>query len=143
MNISANGIALIRQSEGCCLTVYADAAGFLTIGIGHKILPSDPDFSAGITMAEALTLLAEDLTAPEDAVNAQAPWTNQNQFDALVDFTFECGVGALGELLAHGQAQVQAQLPRWVYARVKGVETELPGMVVRRAAEVRLFKTPC
>jgi lysozyme len=143
MNISPVGIGLIRQSETLRLMPYPDPAGIPTVGWGHKILPTDPDFSAGITMAEALTLLAEDLTAPENAVNEQAPWANQNQFDALADFTFECGVGALAELLAHGQDQVPAQLPRWIYAKVKGVETKMPGMVTRRAAEVALFQTPC
>jgi lysozyme len=62
---------------------------------------------------------------------------NQNQWDAVADFTFECGSGALIQLLAHGIDQIPAQLPRWVHAGGK----VLPGMIARRAAEVKMFNS--
>jgi lysozyme len=67
----------------------------------------------------------------------------QNQFDALVDFTFNVGQGNLAsstllrELNAGNTAGAAAQFLVWVYA--KGVE--LPGLVTRRQAEAALFQT--
>ena len=35
MKISENGIAFIRDHEGCVLTAYQDGGGVWTIGVGH------------------------------------------------------------------------------------------------------------
>ena len=126
----------IKGFEGLTLTVKADC-GQQEIGYGHDLLPGE-SYPEGIDEATAEELLTEDLAKVDAAMNAQhlALDLNQNQWDALADFTYECGKGALIQLLAHGVNQVPAQLPRWVHARVKGVETVVPGMVKRRATEV-------
>jgi hypothetical protein len=38
---------------------------------------------------------------------------------------------------------VCAQLPHWHFAHVNGVLTDLPGLVVRRTKEVKLYQTLC
>jgi len=142
MRTSPVGLALIKRCESLRLKVYKDAAGLPTIGYGHKLLPGET-FSNGITEPLASVLLQEDVDKVDAAMNAQhlALDLNQNQWDAVSSFTFECGAGALVKLLAHGIDQIPAQLPRWKFAKVDGVETDLPGMVTRRAAEVELYNT--
>ena len=88
-------------------------AGVQTIGIGHKLLPGE-SFPDGITQDQAQTMLAHDLTFVQNALTVIAPAScTQNQWDALCDFGFNLGVGALKTLLAHGWDQVPTQLLRW------------------------------
>ena len=144
MRTSANGLALIKQFEGLRLQVYKDAAGLPTIGYGHKINPHFESFPNGIEEGPALALLQQDVDKVDAAMNAQhlALDLNQDQWDAVADFCFNLGTGALIMMLSHGIDQIPAQLPRWCHAKVDGVETELPGLVARRAAEVALYNTP-
>jgi lysozyme len=139
MQISDNGKAFIKGWESCSLVVYNDAAGKPTIGWGHLLLPGEESWAAGgITQAQADQLFDDDLAAPQDAVNRLAdPSCNQNQFDSLCSFDFNLGEGSLETMLAHGWAQVPAQIPRWHFAG--GVS--VPGLVNRRAAELALFQS--
>ena len=137
MKTSQNGLTLIETSEGFRSETYLDAAGNPTIGYGHLIKPGEI-FPGGITEAEGQQLLEADVAAAEAAVNSMAPQANQNQFDALVDFAFNLGAGALHTMLGHGWDQVTSQIPRWN----KAAGNVLPGLVTRRAAEVTLFTTP-
>lgn len=126
---------MIEQFEGFRNLPYLDVAGRPTCGYGHLIKAGE-DFSAGITEAQAQDLLQADVETAEKAVNAHIPaWCNQNQFDALVDFTFNLGAVPLQLLLSHGWAEVPDQMPRWCHAG--GVS--VPGLVRRRQAEVDLF----
>lgn len=59
MEISENGIELIKQFEGCRLTAYKCPAGVLTIGYGHT--GKDVHYSDVITQEEAEKLLKKDL----------------------------------------------------------------------------------
>jgi len=141
MKTSATGLALIEESEGLRTEPYLDVAGFPTIGYGHKILPGE-DFSAGITQEQAANILASDVANAEASVNhLMDPSCNQNQFDALVDFTFNLGGTPLATMLHHGWGQVPVQIPAWCYARVNGVLQKSPGLEARRAREVALFTT--
>ncbi|WP_043632630.1 lysozyme [Chromobacterium haemolyticum] len=140
MKTSANGIKLIQGFEGLRLKAYQDSVGIWTIGYGH----TGPDVTPGmvITQAQADALLARDLNRFESGVTrlVQVP-LNQNQFDALVCFSFNLGLGALqGSTLlrllnAGDYAGAAAQFPRWNKAGGK----ELPGLTRRRAAEQALF----
>lgn len=140
MTTDQAGYKLIEQFEGLTLTVKGDAGGKQEIGYGHDLLPGEawPD---GITQAQAQELLIEDVGQCEIAVDRLGWPLTQNQYNALIDFSYECGVTALMELASHGQSQVTTQLPRWVHAHVNGQLVELPGMVARRAAEVKLYNT--
>jgi GH24 family phage-related lysozyme (muramidase) len=140
MQIDQAGIDMIKSFENCELTVYKDVAGNPTIGVGHLIKPpeSPEDFAGGITEAEADQMLLADLAPVQNAVNRLAdPSCNQNQFNALCDFAFNLGVGALETMMAHGWDQIPAQIPRWNHAG--GIVVD--GLTKRRAAEVALFQS--
>lgn len=145
MNTSAAGIALIKESEALRLTAYFDSEGVPTIGWGHTLNVVKADVGVKtITEAEAETLfLVDDLPRYEAAVNVvvKVP-INQGQYDALVDFAFNLGGGALANStllrkLNRGDTEGAAQeFARWVH----GVGGDiLPGLVTRRAAERALF----
>jgi len=137
MKTSPKGIAFIEHNEGLRLTVYNDT-GKPAIGYGHDLLPGE-GFPNGITQDQATAILAHDLaTRFEPAVNRLAPQANQNQFDSLVDFCFNLGVGSLEMMLAHGWDEVTEQIPLWCH--VAGVENA--NLKARRAAEIALFNTP-
>jgi len=134
------GIALTKGFEGLRLTAYRDCGGVLTIGYGH----TGPDVAEGMTIdeAQAEVLLRADLQAAVDCVNrAVIPAITQNQFDALVDFCFNVGCGALlnstllRKLNAGDFAGAAAQFAVWVHA---GGEV-VAGLVRRRELEAEMF----
>ena len=142
MNISQTGINLIKQFEGCILNAYKDAVGVPTIGYGHT---GGVYMNQRITQAEADTLLRHDLDKFEDGVTrlVKVP-INQNHFDALVSFSFNVGLGALGSstllklLNAKNYVAAAKEFARWNKA---GGEV-LSGLTRRRAAEAALFSKP-
>ena len=96
MNISQKGIDLIKSFEGLKLVSYVDAVGVLTIGYGHT--GSNVYVNHVITEKEAEDLLRRDLFAFELSVSKLISIPlDQEQFDALVSFTFNCGASALQE----------------------------------------------
>lgn len=140
MRISPRGLDLIRRHEGCRLQAYRCPAGILTIGIGH----TGPEVTAAMEIdeEEALALLASDVGAAEDAVMDHVQVRlNQNEFDALVSFTFNVGPGAFAKstllrlLNAEERYAASLQFDRWTRAGT----TVLPGLVARRAEERSLF----
>jgi lysozyme len=133
---------LTEQVEGLRLTAYQDSVGVWTIGYGHT--GSDVRPGLTITQEQASALLQQDVAGAVAAVNRLVTVTlTQNQFDALVDFTFNEGQGNLAsstllrELNAGNTAGAAAQFLVWVYAG--GVQ--LPGLVKRRQAEAALFQS--
>jgi lysozyme len=137
MTIDQAGLDFIKGFEGFSANVYKDVAGHPTIGIGHLVEPSE-DFSAGITLNQAETLLWSDLEAPEAALQRLVPRScNQNQWNALCSFAFNLGVGSLETMLAHGWDQVPTQILKWDHAGGK----QVPGLTRRRQAEAALFQS--
>ncbi len=134
MKTSIEGLQFVKEQEGCVLHPYNDISGHPTIGVGHLIKDGE-DFSQGITEEEALDLLAQDISWAEAAVNAYQLELTQGQFDALVDFTFNAGEGALAQLLRHGVDQVPQQLPRWNKSGGQVVRA----LTRRRALEVEMW----
>lgn len=142
--MSPAGLDLLKRSEGCVLTCYADPIGVPTIGYGHILNMTPADIGrTRITEAEAEDLLREsDLPRYEAAVErmVRVPMT-QGHFDALVDFAFNLGIGALANstllrLFNAGDTDgASKQFGRWVHAGA-GI---LPGLVTRREAERKLF----
>lgn len=136
---SPEGLRIIKEAEGLRLKAYQDTGGVWTIGYGH----TGPDVKPGqvITEAVADALLVEDVREAEIAVEKLFPVTNQNQFDALVSFTFNLGGGQVGESTLrrlHNEgdyAGAKAQFARWRFDNGK----ELAGLVKRRAAEAALY----
>lgn len=137
MKTSQRGINLIKEFEGLRLTAYRCPAGVYTIGYGHT---RGVKRGMKITEEEASAFLAADLRKSEKAVERYDGiyhW-NQNEYDALVSFTFNCGAVNLRALLRNGQrnrSQIAATLP--LYRKAGG--KVLKGLVRRRAAEKALF----
>ena len=88
-------IEFIKREEGCVLHIYKDAANLDTIGIGHLIRKGE-DFSQGITQEEADELLRKDLLHTATSImRLIAVPLSDNQYAALLSFTFNVGTGAL------------------------------------------------
>ena len=136
MQTSQRGLAMIEGFEGFSSTVYPDA-GHSAIGFGHDLLPGE-SFPNGVTREEAQALLAKDVAKVESAVNNLGWPLTQNQFDALVDFGYNLGVGVLYQMCAHGLEHVPAQIPRWNHCQGQVNDA----LTARRAAEVDLWNTP-
>ena len=139
MKISSKGVSLIKSFEGCRLKAYKCPAGVWTIGYGHTAGVKEGDT---ITQEQADEYLRNDLTKYEKAVlNYDSIYHfNQNQFDALVSFTYNRGVGNLKNLTQNGKRTLaQISLKLIVYNKAGGVV--LRGLQRRRAAEKELFDT--
>ncbi|WP_445506780.1 glycoside hydrolase family protein [Niallia sp. 03190] len=142
MKTSKTGIDLIKKFEGCRLLAYKDAVGVWTIGYGHtrNVKPGQV-----ITQAQAEEMLKDDLKKYEEGVlSAIKVRLNQNQFDALVSFCYNLGVGSLqkSDLLKAINKKdfigAGRKFARWINAG----GNVLTGLIKRRAAEATLFVTP-
>ena len=139
METSQNGIDLIKHFEGCRLEPYLCSANVLTIGYGHT---KDVVENMSITQDTAEVLLKQDLKEFEDHVSRLVEvHLNQNQFDALVSWTFNLGAGNLKTstmlkvLNQRKYDEVPEQMQRW--NKSAGVVNK--GLVKRRGAEALLF----
>lgn len=128
-------IGKIKEFEGYSNTAYRDSAGVWTCGIGHT---SGVTPTTTCTRKEAERWLLEDLAPVEAYVNTIEQVRTQGQYDALVDFAYNLGIGKLksSTLLKKIKAgtstgDIQAEFRRWVYAGGK----ILKGLVKRREWE--------
>ena len=143
MNVSQEGIDLIKSFEGCKLEAYPDpgtGGAPWTIGWGTTAGVVE---GMTITQEQADQMLADDVAKVAGQVNSLLKIkVNQNQFDSLVSFAYNAGAGALASstllrLVNAGDFGGAAdQFPRWVHGGGGGT---LPGLVRRRAAERSLF----
>lgn len=142
MKLSKNGLNLIKKFEGCRLTAYKPVSSerYYTIGYGHY----SPSIHKGqhISQATAEQLLKNDTETFVSAVSKAVKVSlNQNQFDALVSFTYNLGIGNLQsstllKLINKKDFKGAAnEFPKWVHSNGK----VLNGLVKRRAAEKALF----
>ena len=139
MRTSQRGINLIKSFESLRLEAYRCPAGIYTIGYGHTAGVRRGDV---IDEQRAEQLLAEDLRKFEAVVNRECPHVNQNQFDALVSFTFNLGERNLlkSTLLKCVKANsnnlnIRTELMRWNKANGE----VLAGLTRRRRAEADLY----
>lgn len=139
MRTSQRGINLIKSFESLRLEAYRCPAGIYTIGYGHTAGVRRGDV---IDERRAEQLLADDLKKFEAVVNRECPGINQNQFDALVSFTFNLGETNLRKstllkcVKANSDGQnIYTEFLRW--NKSKG--EVLPGLIRRRKAEADLY----
>lgn len=149
MRISDEGLRLIksfegyhtRQQDGSCVA-YLCPAGVATIGWGC---------TEGVTLgmrwteAEATEGLRREIAKHEAAVNRLVTVDiNQNERDALISFSYNCGIGALStstilrRLNRGDRAGAAAAFALWN----KGGGRVLKGLVARRSREAALFLKP-
>src|SRR5271157_493630 len=120
-------------SGGFAASPYNNPAGNAAIGYGHLLHDGNvsaadkANYPSPIDQAQADALLSQDTAAAVDAVNSDVKVVlNQDQFDAMVDFTYNEGTdafaksGLLKDLNINQFSQVPAQLERWVYGKVNG-----------------------
>jgi GH24 family phage-related lysozyme (muramidase) len=137
--INDKGLRILKSFEGLRLEAYLDPVGVWTIGYGTT---SGVRSGMVITATEAEDLLRQDLRRFEAAVAENVKVSiNDDQFSALVSFTYNVGEGALSSstllrLLNQGNIQGAAdQFPRWNKAGGR----VLAGLTRRRNAERALF----
>ena len=129
------GLQLIESFEGLRLQSYQDSVGVWTIGYGHT---KGVTQGQTITQEQAQAFLQQDLGVAEGGVNALNQTLTDNQFAALVSFTFNLGAGNLNKLFSHGLAAVPDRILLFDHAGGK----QLPGLTRRRQAERALYLTP-
>ena len=139
--INESGLELVKHFEGFSHKVYICPAGFATIGYGHKILAHEKTLKH-ITHDDAENLLKRDLLYAERAVIRYiSAELSDNQFSALVSFTFNLGAAALQRSslrhkLNYGLYQEGAnELLKWVYCAGR----KTLGLLKRRIEEQKLF----
>lgn len=140
MILGPKGKALIQSFESLALVSYQDQRGIWTIAWGH----TGPNVGPGqvCTPDQASVWFDEDTqTAVHGVWRTIDIALTQNQFDALVSFTYNVGIGSeahstLVKLINAGQIQ-QAADQFLVWDHVNGVENA--GLTRRRAAEQALF----
>ena len=141
MKTSEVGVELIKEFEGCKQVAYQDSVGVWTIGYGHTKDVYEGQLAIKKTIER---WLQEDLEEFESYVSKLVKVElNQNQFDALVAWTFNLGPTNLNEStmlrkLNYGDYEsVPDEMRRWNKA---GGEV-LNGLVRRRDAEANLFSS--
>lgn len=140
MITSNEGRRLIKNYEGLRLKAYKPVAAekYWTIGYGHY--GADVSQNMVITETQAENYLTQDLKKFENAVNKLGRTFNQNQFDALVSFTYNCGAGSLNTLCRNRN---NAQIAEALLLYCKDVTGKvLPGLQKRRKQERELFLKP-
>jgi len=93
MNISNNGLITLREREGARHKAYKDTKGIWTIGVGH----TGPEVVEGLVWTDEQidAQLRKDVSIAENGIlNSVKIGLTPNQFDALVSFVFNVGVGA-------------------------------------------------
>ena len=140
MQISEEGLALIKKFEGCELKAYRCPANVLTIGYGHI---KDVKEGDQITKEEANYMLQEEIIEYEGYVNDMVDVElNQSQYDSLCAWVYNLGPtnfqsSTLLKVLNEGKYnEIPQQIKRWNKA---GGEV-LDGLIRRREAEALLFE---
>lgn len=139
MKASVDAYELIKQFEGLRLEAYLCPAGIWTIGYGHTSGVSPNSF---ITIQEADEYLHRDVAAIEMQLNKLNLSLRQCQWDAIVSFVFNVGIGNFkaSTLLAKirinpDDNSIIDEFLRWVYANGKVMR----GLQKRRLTEMKLY----
>lgn len=143
MITSKNGYDLIKESEGLKLQSYQDTGGIWTIGYGHT---GGVQSNQTITEVRANELLAQDVSDAEFGLNNSGLTLSQNQYDALIDFIFNLGITKFRGSTLYKKIQLNSNDPliakefkKWIYGKVNGKQTQLPGLILRRQREIDLY----
>lgn len=157
MKTGEKGIALIKAFEGCKKRPYRCPAQLWTVGFGKLMYPDQAVLKVPERLAYPLrseddrvfsqeeidAFLIEELRSTERGVARLCPASvnNQGQFDALVSFAFNCGLGTLqrSTLRAkYNRGEIEEAGDEFL-KYVKAAGKELPGLVRRRNAERALY----
>ena len=139
MTTSVEGKRLIKNFEGLRLEAYRCPAGVPTIGYGHT---KGVKMGQKITAAQAEDYLVEDIGPIERELNNLEINFRQEQFDALVSWIFNLGLGNFrhSTMLIRistdaSDVEITDQMVRWV----NSTGSPLIGLKKRRIAEANMF----
>jgi lysozyme len=156
MKISKAGIDLIKHFEGVRLKPYKCPAQLWTIGVGHVMYPDQhhlsidgrrhfplkPEHKRSFTEAEVNELLRNDLSLFDSGVERLCGRSlPQCQFDALVSFAFNLGLGTLQRSTLKSKltrGDVKGAADQFLRFSMAGGKI-LPGLQRRRIAERAMF----
>ena len=139
MIISDICLEKLKEFESFRSEAYLDAAGVPTVGYGHT---KNVKLGDKITEYCAKEYLLQDLYETEQAVNALNVAKTPGQFDALVSFAFNLGIGRLTsstllKVIREGgsKQKITREFKRWIYAGGR----PLKGLIRRREWEAKRF----
>ena len=145
MNVSKRAIEMLKHHEGVRCKPYRDCVGLWTVGVGHligdgKSLPDE--WNRTLSMEEVDALLRKDLARFERGVSKFCPvHLTQGEFDALVSFSFNLGLGVLQrstlrqKILRGDKSGAAEEILKYNKAGGKIVK----GLVNRRNDEYQIF----
>ena len=148
MEINKAGKDLIKRFEGCKLKAYKCPANVWTIGYGNTFYEDGTKVKEGDVITqeraeELFDIIISDFVRMTDALVKSN--VTENNFSALVSFTFNVGTGNLrrSTLLRKVNANpkdetIPAEFRKWVRAN----NVVLKGLQRRREAEIKLYTTP-
>ena len=157
MNVSPQALKVIKHHEGTRFTPYRCPARLWTVCVGHVLYPDQgklkiedrdayplrPEDNRKFSMDEVDAILAADLQRFERGVEKFVPVPlTQGQFDALVSFSFNVGLGTLQ------RSTLRAKLNRGENAADEFLKycmaggKILKGLQNRRIDERAMFLTP-
>ena len=142
MTTNDNGIKLITSFEGLRLKAYKlTGENYYTVGYGHSY-DSNITASTVITKEQALSYLKSDLAKFENYVNKYVTniTLNQNQFDSLVSYTYNRGIGGLKQLVSNSNTVEEYANNIVIYWG--SAITYKTSLIARRKKEKELFITP-
>ncbi len=157
MKVSDAAIRMIKCHEGVRLRPYRCPALLWTVGVGHVIdpthtavkyeerknLPIPAGWDRQLSMGEVDAILAQDLGRFERGVARLCPAStgHQGQFDALVSFSFNVGLGALQRSsirMRYNRGDIEGAADAFLMW-TKAAGKVLPGLIKRRQDERAMF----
>lgn len=137
--INQKGIDILTASEGKYNHAYKCPANKWTICYGHTKGVREGDYAND---SQCERMLKEDLKETETYINKLKLNINENQFSALVSFTYNVGVGNLmaSTLLKKirinpNDESIKLEFAKWN----RGGGKVLPGLTIRRCKEMELY----
>jgi lysozyme len=158
VKVSDKLIEMIKHDEGVVMRPYQCPALLWTVGVGHvidpmharvkladrKTLPIPEGWDRTFTMAEVNDILKKDLNRFETGVMRLCPkTTKQSQFDALVSFAFNVGLGNLQNStlrMKHNREEFDAAAEEFLKWNKAGGKV-LKGLDKRRRGEKALYES--
>lgn len=163
MNISNRCLLSIKQNEGVERKPYLDHILLWTIGVGHLIAPPEhmkmtldqrkeakaagkllcpKEWNRTLTMEEVDEILKSDLRRFESGVQRYCPvGLTQGRFDAMVSFSFNCGLGTLQRSsirMRHNREEYAGAADAFLlYTKAAGVVNK--GLMRRRNEERAMY----
>lgn len=152
-SISRKGLDIIKKFESLVLHPYLDSVGVATIGWGTTHYPNGKAVTMkdrGITEQQAEEFLNYEVQQISLSLNKSIAVNrislNQNQYDALVSFAYNVGVGGLLGSTLFKKVKVNPKDPtikdefeKWIYGTVNRKKIKLAGLVKRRGLESELY----